>query len=244
MVRRRGPFALCFLHLPDTMTPAFSLCRLWLAALALGGAAATAAQTPPLPASAPVVPAAQPPATAALELSEDGHLVIDKRSKLAWARCAEGMQWNGTTCTGQRQLFDRTQALARAKLRAQQDGMRWRLPRAAELRRLVDKQANPPGLPKALFPASPGSWHWSGTITIQNYSNNPYHYGNMAESSASSGSRMSTQEAWAVDVETGTARGDMPRSSRLALRLVRPYIPEAVPEAAANDAKPEAAAKP
>ena len=77
------------------MTPVFSLWRPWLAALALGGAAAVAAQTPPPPAA--------PAATAALELSADGQLVIDRRSRLAWARCAEGMQWNGTTCAGQRQ---------------------------------------------------------------------------------------------------------------------------------------------
>ena len=189
-------------------------------------------------------PAARPPASAALELSEDGQLVIDRRSRLAWARCAEGMQWNGTTCSGQRQLFDRTQALARAQTRAQQEGARWRLPRAAELRRLVDKQADPPGLPKALFPASPGAWHWSGTITIQNYSNNPYNYGNMSQNAASSGSRLSTQVGWAVDVETGETRGDMPRNSKLALRLVRPYIPEVVPQAASDEAKPEAAPKP
>ena len=218
------------------MTPVFSLWRPWLAALALGGAAAVAAQTPPPPAA--------PAATAALELSADGQLVIDRRSRLAWARCAEGMQWNGTTCAGQRQLFDRTQSLARAQARAQQDGARWRLPRAAELRRLVDKQANPPGLPQALFPASPGAWHWSGTITIQNYSNNPYNYGNMSQNAASSGSRLSTQAGWAVDVETGETRGDMPRNSKLALRLVRPYIPETVPKAASDDAKPEAARKP
>ena len=226
------------------MTPVFSLWRPWLAALALGGAAAAAAQAPPPPSAAPAATAAaQSPATAALELSEDGQLVIDRRSKLAWARCAEGMQWNGTTCGGQRQLFDRTQALARAKARAQQDGERWRLPRAAELRRLVDKQASPPSLPKVLFPASPGAWHWSGTITIQNYSNNPYNYGNLSQGSASTGSRLSTQVGWAVDVDSGEARGDMPRNSKLALRLVRPYTPETDPEAA-SPAEPEAAPKP
>ncbi len=229
----------CFHHdMLEPMTSALSLWRPWLVGLALVGATAADAQVPPrAPAPAPSTP------TAALEPSEDGQLVIDRRSKLAWARCAEGMQWNGTTCFGQRQLFDRTQALARAQARAQQDGLRWRLPRAPELRRLVDKQANPPGLPRALFPAAPGDWHWSGTITIQNYSNNPYNYGNMAQGSASTGSRLATQVGWAVDVDSGEARGDMPRSSKLALRLVRPYTPEAVPEAA-PEAEPETAPKP
>ena len=230
------------------MTSALSFWHPWLAAIALGGAATAVAQTtaPQKTApAAPATPAARAPAspTSALELSEDGHLVIDRRSKLAWARCAEGMQWNGTTCTGQRQLFDRTQALARAQARAQQDGLRWRLPRAPELRRLVDKQANPPGLPKELFPAAPGAWHWSGTVTIQNYANNPYNYGNVSQGSASTGSRLTTQVGWAVDVETAESRGDMPRSSKLALRLVRPYTPEASPEAA-SQAEPQAAPKP
>lgn len=222
------------------MTTAFAFWRARLAVLALASATAAAAQT-----SAPSSPAATStsPAGTALELSEDGHLVIDHRSKLAWARCAEGMHWNGTTCTGQRQLFDRAQAMARAKQRMEIDGARWRLPRAAELRRLVDKQANPPGLPRTLFPASPGAWHWTSTITIQNYRNNPYNYDNMTQGSANSGSRLSTQVGWAVDVETGEARGDMPRSSKLALRLVRPYTPEA-PPAAQPQAKPQAAPKP
>ena len=214
------------------MKTAFSPWRPWLAALALGGAAAAGAQTPaPATSATSIAPASTSP-TAALELSKDGHLVIDQRSKLAWARCAEGMHWNGSTCTGQRQLYDRAQAMARAKARMEQDGERWRLPRAAELRRLVDKQANPPGLPRTLFPAAPGAWHWTSSITIQNYRNNPYNYGNMAQGSASSGSRLSTQVGWAVDVETGEARGDMPRSSKMALRLVRPSLPDADAKAA------------
>ena len=222
------------------MASAPSLWRPGLAGLALVWAIAAGAQTPPHGPTAAPAPAAP---TAALALSEDGQLVIDQRSKLAWARCAEGMQWNGTTCSGQRELFDRSQALARAQTRAQQDGLRWRLPRAPELRRLVDKQANPPGLPRALFPAAPGAWHWSGTVTVQNYSNNPYNYGNLSQGSASTGSRLTTQVGWAVDVDTGEARGDMLRSSKLALRLVRPYTPEAVPKAA-SQAEPQAAPKP
>lgn len=225
---------------PSRCPSALSLWRPWLAGLTLVWTVAASAQAPQQ------VPAATPaPATsaAALQLSEDGQLVIDRRSKLAWARCAEGMQWNGTTCSGQRQLFDRSQALARAQARAQQDGARWRLPRAPELRRLVDKQANPPGLPRALFPAAPGAWHWSGTVTIQNYANNPYNYGNLSQGSASTGSRLTTQVGWAVDMDTGEARGDMPRNSKLALRLVRPYTPEAVPETA-SQAEPEASSKP
>ena len=55
--------------------------------------------------------------------------------------------------------------------------------------------------------------------------------------------RLTTQVGWAVDVETAESRGDMPRSSKLALRLVRPYTPEARPESASH-AEPQAAPKP
>ena len=98
-------------------------------------------------------------------------------------------------------------------------------------------------MPRALFPAAPGAWHWSGTVTIQNYANNPYNYGNLSQGSASTGSRLTIQVGWAVDMDTGEARGDMPRNSKLALRLVRPYTPEAVSETA-SQAEPEASSKP
>ena len=49
---------------------------------------------------------AQPPASAPaaapvrLEVSEDGTLVIDARSKVAWSRCLEGTRWNGNAFFG------------------------------------------------------------------------------------------------------------------------------------------------
>lgn len=185
-----------------------------LATLAPCSMTAAVAQTPAAPAAAPA---------AALEASDDGATVLDRRSKLAWARCVEGMHWNGSTCTGQRQLLDRSQASAQATARAKAEGLRWRLPRANELRRLVDKRADPPGLPPLLFPAAPPGLHWTGTANIKHYANNPYNYGTIAQGSGNqTSSRLAALEGWAVDMETGEASGDIARSTRLPVRLVRP----------------------
>ena len=63
------------------------------------------------------------------------------------------MQWSGSGCTGRPLLLDRSQASARALQRSTIDGQRWRLPRVNELRRLVNKNATPPGLDAQLFEA-------------------------------------------------------------------------------------------
>ena len=76
-------------------------------------------------------------ATAMLEVSEDGRDVIDRRARLLWPRCVEGMHWNGKTCAGLPELFTHKQAQALAAERAKQDGVRWRLPRVNVMRRLI-----------------------------------------------------------------------------------------------------------
>lgn len=207
------------------MKPFLLALRPCFTGLALGWAIAVAAQPAAEPAAAPLdapTPAAAA-SPAALQVSADGTLVLDPRTKLAWARCVEGMHWNGKTCTGQRQLFDRAQATALANARAKAEGVRWRLPRANELRRLVDKKAQPPGLPPRLFPAAPYGLHWTSTANIKHYTNNLYNYSNIAQGSAGVGtSRLAALDGWAVDMETGEASGDIPRSTKLPVRLVRP----------------------
>src|SRR2546427_1298998 len=44
----------------------------------------------------------------------DGRDVIDRRARLLWPRCVEGMQWNGKTCTGLPELFTHKQEIGRA----------------------------------------------------------------------------------------------------------------------------------
>ena len=43
---------------------------------------------------------AEPVAANGLVVSADGTYVTDERLKLIWARCVEGMAWDGKTCTG------------------------------------------------------------------------------------------------------------------------------------------------
>lgn len=170
---------------------------------------------------AQAAPAANP-FTAHLRVSADGTAIIDTRSRLAWARCVEGMFWNGKTCSGQRRLLDRAEANAVAQARAKAEQTPWRLPRVNELRRLVDKKANPPGIPPLLFPAAPFGLHWTSTANIKTFANNQYNYGNISQGTGSgAGSRLAALDGWAVDMDTGIASGDVPRTSRLPVRLVR-----------------------
>lgn len=141
----------------------------------------------------------------------------------AWPRCVEGMQWNGKTCTDQPLLLDRAEATALASERWKAEGVGWRIPRAAELQRLVDKSLSPPGLNPILFPAAPGQWHWSSTANVSAPSVNQYTYGNIAQGRAGDGARQAAMiNGWAVNLSTGEARGDAARASKLPVRLVRP----------------------
>lgn len=186
----------------------------WMAALLLS----TGAWAPSWAAAPADAPSPDPVAMAP---TADGANVLDARARTVWARCVEGMQWDGTTCTGRALQLTRAEATARAKARGAADGKTWRLPRSLELRRLVDKQAKPPGVNAQLFPAAPGGLHWSGTANVRQLSVNPYNYDNVASGRTKGGSRLAALEGWAVDMDTGQAFGDVSRASKLPVRLVR-----------------------
>lgn len=159
-------------------------------------------------------------------VSDDGAYVIDVRAQLAWPRCVEGMQWNGTTCTGKPLLLDRAEATALATARWQAEGVAWRLPRAAELQRLVGKAAhNAPGADARLFPAAPDLWYWSSTANVSGVRGNQYNYSTIRQSrEGDSAGQMALLNGWAVNMATGEARGDVARASKLPVRLVRPQM--------------------
>lgn len=180
------------------------------AALALGWAPAARAQQPS------EGTATEP----AFQVSADGAFVIDRRARLAWARCVEGMDWDGHSCQGLPLLLSYKQAQARATERTRQESRPWRLPRVNELRRLIDRSAIPQGLNPALFPDAPRGWHWTGTVAVNARPVNPYNYSQISGQSPITG--LSPQQAWAVNLDTLETLPDMGRGNQLMVRLVRP----------------------
>ena len=129
--------------------------------------------------------------------SADGQEAMDARSKLVWRRCVEGMNWNGSTCTGTAGSFTWAEATARARAATTKDAA-WRLPDVKELSSLVDDGRVNPSIDAARFPATPTLWFWTST------------------SDANDGAY-----AWFVNFGTGYTGHHGFRSDRHALRLVR-----------------------
>lgn len=164
--------------------------------------------------------AAADTAAPALQLSADGSEVLDLRARLAWPRCLHGMEWRNQRCEGRPERLSFGQAQKLAQSRNQADGLRWRLPRTNELRRLRQNAALA-GERAALLPGVPGDWHWSGTVAVNASPVNQYSY----EQIGPGRTRLSAQQAWAVDWATGQASGEMGRGNALLVRLVRPLPP-------------------
>lgn len=163
--------------------------------------------------------AAEPPA--GLTVSADGQELLDGAGGHAWARCVEGMRWDGRSCQGEAALFTLAEALAMARARSETSGKGWRVPRVPEIKRLGDRLTHAPQA-ATLAPAAPGGWYWTSTVRIDSEAVNPYAYRNVQRGATEShADRLVPQVGWAVDPRTGQARSDMPRRERLPLRLVR-----------------------
>lgn len=124
--------------------------------------------------------------------SRDGGEVTDRQTGLTWRRCAEGMTWNGTVCTGAPTQF--TFDNAQVHLQSQKG---WRIPDVKELDSLVDRTRSNPAIDVAAFPGTVSRWHW----TSSPYAGNP-------------------STAWVVDFTYGSIY-DSFKGFSLALRLVR-----------------------
>lgn len=163
--------------------------------------------------------AAEPPA--GLVPSADGQELLDAAGGHAWARCVEGMRWDGRSCTGEPAFFTLAEALAMARARSETSGRGWRVPRVPELRQFVDRLGRA-AQPAVLAPAAPPGWYWTSTVRIDSDAVNPYAYRNVQRGVTESHTdRLVPQVGWAVDLRTGEAKGDMSRRERLPLRLVR-----------------------
>ncbi len=187
----------------------------WLTALALGAGLAAHAGDNTTRASGATS------ATPALVPSADGLELVDAASQQAWARCVEGMRWDGRSCQGRPALFTHAEALAMARARSEAEGRAWRVPRVPELKRLGER-LNHAAQPALLAPAAPAGWYWSSSARIDSEAVNPYAYRNVQRGATETqADRLRVQAGWAVDPRSGEARGDMPKRERLPLRLVR-----------------------
>lgn len=204
---------------PSSLSRRCAALALCAAVLALPPAAGAQGRSPDDGGDAPA-PAGQSQAPA-WTLSPDGSLVIDQRARLAWPRCVEGMTWTGNACRGVPRLFTYGEAQALVRSRWKAEGVRWRLPRVNELRRLVNRSTRPPSVDRQLFPAMPRDWLWTGTASVNATAVNPYAYGNVARGGAGESS-LSVQQSWAVHMATGEASGEVGRATRLHVQLVRP----------------------
>lgn len=98
-------------------------------------------------------------------ISSDGREVTDSKTGLTWKRCAEGMTWDGVTCTGKAQSFS-----GLSRVLAYQRGLtRWRVPTIDELEtvgRVYPAHGNSStgGVDLLAFPGMSSDAFWSSTL--------------------------------------------------------------------------------
>jgi Protein of unknown function (DUF1566)/Bacterial Ig-like domain len=128
-------------------------------------------------------------------ISANGQEVTDESTGLIWRRCAEGMNWNGSTCAGAALGYTHEAALVFANTQSVVGG--WRLPNVKELASLVNKSLIGPAIDTTAFPATPSSYLWSAS---------PYPF--------------ASNYAWSVNFGFGNTGGAL-RTSSFHVRLVR-----------------------
>ena len=113
--------------------------------------------------------------------------VSHSRTGLMWKRCAQGQDWNGTTCTGYGSEFLWRHALQSAVRETTAAYTDWRLPNIKELESIVDDKCN--SSINSIFLNSPARRFWSASP------GDPYRGTGVPNSYARS-------FAWAVDFAT------------------------------------------
>ena len=95
-------------------------------------------------------------------ISADGQEVSDSTTRLTWRRCAEGMRWDGKTCSGKLVKFSYAGAKKSAAAAASADGKGWRIPAREELVALIDQNAKKkPKIDGEAFPKTPSAPFWA-----------------------------------------------------------------------------------
>jgi hypothetical protein len=91
-------------------------------------------------------------------ISPQGDEVTDTESGLIWRRCAEGMKWSGTTCTGEALALTWEAAQARGKSEAAATKRPWRVPAVREWSAMIGPSYK---IDSEAFPDLPEKYFWS-----------------------------------------------------------------------------------
>jgi Protein of unknown function (DUF1566) len=83
-----------------------------------------------------------------------GSEVLDNKTGLTLQRCVVGMSWNGTTCAGKPQRFNRVAAVE-AGIAA---GSGWRVPSQKELINILALACAAPEMNETIFPSLVGQY--------------------------------------------------------------------------------------
>ena len=89
---------------------------------------------------------------------DGGQVVRHETTGLEWRRCAEGMSWTGTGCTGTASVMTWYEALQHANTESG-----WRLPNINELRSIVEECRISPAINQQVLPNTPSSYFWSAS---------------------------------------------------------------------------------
>ncbi len=103
--------------------------------------------------------------------SADGEEVSDSKTGLIWRRCAEGMAWKKSSCTGKATFGNQGQAAALAKAEATPD-KQWRLPTLKELNSILavrEIDVGKAAIDPVAFPATPIARYWTSTSVGPSY---------------------------------------------------------------------------
>ncbi len=108
-----------------------------------------------------------PETTPATRFNDQGDGTIqDTQTNKTWLRCAVGLQWNGSSCTGQSRAYNYAEmegVVGAYNTQKYAQRSNWRLPTQEELLSIVESRCYNPAINLAVFPYSPQSGFWTAT---------------------------------------------------------------------------------